>query len=286
LSWTGLKKNLSCSLTDRKKQIEAGHPEIPVGRQCELLGISRSACYYQPCGEGEYNELLMRLIDEEYTRPPFYGSRRLTAWLKRQGHKVNLKRIRRLMKIMGIEAIYQKPNLSKASKMHKKYPYLLRNMTINRRNQVWSSDITYIRMKQGFVYLAAVMDWYSRYVLSHEISTSLDTGFCITALEKALGKAAPEIFNTDQGSRFTSLDFTERLKSSGVKISMDSRGRALDNVFTERLWRSVKYEEVYINSYETVREATENIRNYFEFYNSERLHQSLNYQTPKEIYSV
>jgi putative transposase len=251
LNWTGLKKNLSCSPADRKGLIEADNREISIGRQCDLLGISRSGYYYRSRGESEHNELLMRLIDEEYTRHPFYGSRRLTAWLKRLGHNVNLKRVRRLMKKMGIEAIYQKPSLSKASKMHKKYPYLLKNKVISGRNQVWSSDITYIRMKQGFVYLVAVMDWHSRYVLSHEISTSLDSRFCITALEKALDKAAPEIFNTDQGSQFTSLDFTDRLKSSGVKISMDSRGRALDNVFTERLWRSVKYEEVYLHSYET-----------------------------------
>ncbi len=185
---------------------------------------------------------------------------------------------------MGIEAIYQKPNLSKSAPEHKKYPYLLRNLTINRPNQVWSTDITYIRMKHGFVYLVAVIDWHSRYVLSHEISTSIDTEFCLAALEKALKIATPEIFNTDQGSQFTSIDFTKRLHDQDIRVSMDGRGRALDNVIVERLWRSIKYEEVYLHSYETIKEARQNIRNYIEFYNEERLHQALNYQTPKEIH--
>lgn len=250
-----------------------------------MLGISRSGYYYQSLGESAFNEYLMRLIDEEYTRHPFYGSRRLTAWLRRQGCEVNPKRVSRLMKVMDIEAIYQKKNLSKASKAHKKYPYLLRGLKIDRPNQVWSSDITYIRMRHGFVYLVAIMDWYSRYVLSHEVSTSLDSGFCASALDKALEFGTPEIFNTDQGSQFTSTEFTGRLECEGVRISMDGRGRALDNVFTERLWRSVKYEEVYLHSYETVKEAITSIHKYFKFYNMERLHQALNYQTPDEVYT-
>lgn len=249
-----------------------------------MIGLSKSVYYYRASGESAYNNQLMRLIDEEYTRHPFYGSRRLTAWLRRQGHEVNPKRVGRLMKKMGIEAIYQKPNLSRAIKEHKKYPYLLRGLNINRPEQVWSSDITYIRMKHGFVYLVAVIDWYSRYVLSHEISTSLDTGFCLKTLEKALEKGTPEIFNTDQGSQYTSDEFTKMLKDNDIRISMDGRGRALDNIFTERLWRSVKYEEVYLHSYETIKEAKISIRKYFEFYNDERLHQALKYQTPNEIH--
>lgn len=227
----------------------------------------------------------MRLIDEEYTRHPFYGTRRLTAWLKRKGHEVNIKRVRRLMRDMGIEAIYQKPNLSKAFPEHKKYPYLLKNIVIDHPDQVWSSDITYIRMKHGFIYLTAVMDWFSRYVLSFEVSTTLDTCFCIEALEKALNISNPEIFNTDQGSQFTSEAFTGCLKSNGITISMDGKGRAFDNIFVERLWRSVKYEEVYLNDYETVKNAIVGLFRYFEFYNKERVHQALEYQTPYEVYA-
>jgi len=226
----------------------------------------------------------MRLIDEEYTRHPFYGTRRLTAWLRREGHGVNIKRVRRLMRKMGIEAIYQKPNLSKASPEHKKYSYLLRNMVIDHPDQVWSTDITYIRMRHGFIYLTAVIDWFSRYVLSYEVSTTLDTGFCVEALEKALNISKPKIFNTDQGSQFTSEAFTGRLKSSGITISMDGRGRAFDNIFVERLWRSVKYEEVYLKDYETVKNAVLGLISYFDFYNTERGHQSLQYQTPYEVY--
>jgi len=226
----------------------------------------------------------MRLIDEEYTRHPFYGSRRLTAWLRREGNRVNIKRVRRLMKEMGIEAIYQKPNLSKASPGHKKYPYLLKNMVIDHPDQVWSTDITYIRMRHGFVYLTAVIDWFSRYVLSYELSTTLNTGFCIDAVNMALSISKPEIFNTDQGSQFTSEAFIECLESRKITISMDGRGRALDNIFVERLWRSVKYEEVYIKDYETVKNAKSGLFNYFDFYNKERVHQALQYQTPYEVY--
>jgi putative transposase len=214
------------------------------------LGLNRSAHYYQSRRDNSYNELLMRLIDEEYTRHPFFGVARLTEYLRRLGHEINPKRVRRLMRIMGIEAIYPKPNLSKGAKEHNKYPYLLRGLEINRPDQVWAADITYIRLKEGFVYLVAIMDWYSRYVLSHEISTTMDNAFCIKALQDALKVSEPEIFNTDQGSQFTSDGFIGVLKDAGIKISMDGRGRYLDNIFVERLWRSVKYECVYINDYE------------------------------------
>jgi putative transposase len=226
----------------------------------------------------------MRLIDEEYTKYPIYGIEKMTAVLRRQGHLVNPKRIRRLMRLMGLEAIYPKPNLSKPIKEHKIYPYLLRGVRIDRVDQVWSTDITYIRLNQGFIYLVAVIDWYSRYVLSYEFSITLDTAFCIKALQDALEVATPEIFNTDQGSQFTSDAFTGVLIKAGVKISMDGRGRALDNIFVERLWRSVKYERVYLHNYETVREAVEDIGDYFDIYNNKRPHQSLGYQTPAEVY--
>lgn len=226
----------------------------------------------------------MRLIDEEYTRHPIYGIERMTAVLRRAGHTVNPKRIRRLMRLMGLEAIYPKPNLSKPSKGHKIYPYLLRGVTIDRVDQAWSTDITYIRLNRGFIYLVAVMDWFSRYVLSYAFSTTLDKDFCLKALQDALKVATPEIFNTDQGSQFTSDAFTGILKKAEIAISMDGRGRALDNVFVERLWRNVKYEQVYLHNYETVREAVRDIGDYFDFYNNERPHQSLDYQTPAEVY--
>jgi len=249
-----------------------------------MLGLSRSGYYYQSCRDDAYNLALMRLIDEEYTRHPFYGIERMTAVLRRQGHQVNPKRVRRLMRLMGLEALYPKPNLSKPVVGHKIYPYLLRGVSIDRADQVWSTDITYIRLNQGFIYLVAIIDWFSRYVLSYAFSTTLDTNFCLKALRDALKVATPEIFNTDQGSQFTSDAFTGILKKAGIAISMDGRGRALDNVFVERLWRSVKYERVYLHDYETVREAEQDIAAYFEFYNKERPHQSLDYQTPAEVY--
>lgn len=227
---------------------------------------------------------MMRLIDEEYTRHPFYGTLRLTAWLRRNGYLVNPKRIRRLMRLMGIQAIYPKPNLSKASQQHKIYPYLLGDVEIKYPDQVWSTDITYIRMKHGFVYLVAIIDWYSRYVLAHEISTTLDTNFCINALKKALAISKPKIFNSDQGVQFTSREFTDCLKQNNIAISMDGRGRAHDNIFIERLWRSVKWEEVYLKDYEIVDQAVSGISNYFSFYNKERPHQALNYKPPCMVY--
>ncbi|MGC9022936.1 MAG: IS3 family transposase, partial [Dissulfurimicrobium sp.] len=235
--------------------IEPGHSMIPVCRQCDLLDLSRASYYYEAREEDRYNLELMRLIDEQFTETPFYGIARMTAWLRKEGHGINGKRTRRLMRLMGLEAIYPKPRLSVSDQEHKKYPYLLRGLTIIRPDQVWSADITYIRLRHGFIYLVAVIDWYSRYVLSWEISTGLDKEFCMNALDLALKIALPEIFNTDQGVQFTSMDFTSRLESLGVRVSMDGRGRALDNVFVERLWRSVKYEEVYLNDYQDVRAA-------------------------------
>ena len=264
--------------------IEPEHPEIPIFLQCELLGLSRGAYYYEPRAISALNLRLMKLIDEQYTRTPFYGVPKMTAWLRREGDMVNPKRVRRLMRFMGIEAVYPRPWLSKPAKGDKKYPYLLKGLLVDRPNQVWSVDITFVRLLHGFVYLVAIMDWFSRYVLSWEVSTTLEKDFCLEALERALRFSKPEIFNTDQGSQFTSTEFTGMLEACGVRISMDSRGRALDNIFVERLWRTVKYEEVYLKSYETVGEARDGLGSYFHFYNNDRLHQSLGYQTPREIY--
>jgi len=270
--------------TDTKRNlIDPGHEQLSLARQCELVGLSRSSLYYQPRGVSEENLLLMRLMDEQYTRTPFYGIRRMTAWLKGQGHEVNHKRVARLMEEMGLETIYPKPKTSQASE-NRVYPYLLRNVVVSQPDQVWSTDITYIRLSRGFVYLVAVLDWFSRYVLSWEVSVSLDVGFCLDALDRALEKGKPAIFNSDQGCQFTSQPFTERLLAQDIRISMDGRGRALDNVFVERLWRTVKQEEVYLKDYQTVPAAITNLRDYFQFYNSERLHQSLGYRTPEAVY--
>lgn len=258
--------------------------ELSVRRQCELLGVNRSSLYYQAKPANAYTELLMQLIDEEYTRHPFYGTRRMRAYLKRLGHDVNRKRLRRLYAKMGLEAIYAKPRLSLPNKEHKIFPYLLEGVNIDCVNHVWSTDITYIRLKQGFVYLMAIIDWYSRYVLDFEISTSLEANFCIEALARVLSKGKCDIFNTDQGSQFTSTLFVNMLLSKKIQVSMDGKGRALDNVFVERLWRSVKYECVYLQEFETVAQAKNQLKNYFIFYNNERPHQSLNYKTPREIY--
>lgn len=264
--------------------IEPGHDRIPLWRQCELLGLPRASFSYRPHPVTALEELLMRLIDEVSTRCPFYGVRRITAWLRRQGHDVNPKRVRRLMRRMGLEALYPRRRLSSPAPGQTKCPYLLRDLSIERPNQVWCTDITYVRLTGGFVYLAAIMDWHSRYVLSWEISTSMETRFCLTALERALTMSTPEIFNSDQGSQFTSAEFAGRLTEAGVSISRDGRGRVFDNIFVERLWRSVKYEEVYLKAYETVREAKEGLGSYFRFYNTERLHEALDYRTPLEVY--
>jgi putative transposase len=226
----------------------------------------------------------MRRIDEQYTACPFYGSRRMTRWLTRQGEEVNRKRVQRLMRQMGLEAIYPKPRLSVAGTGHKIYPYLLRGVKVERPDQVWSTDITYVPMTSGFMYLAAVIDWFSRYVIAWKLSNTLDGSFCLEMLEEALKGGRPEIFNTDQGVQFTAEAFTSCLERSGVAVSMDGRGRALDNVFVERLWRSVKYEDIYLRGYETVPELDQGLMRYFGFYNDERLHQSLGYRTPAEVY--
>jgi putative transposase len=226
----------------------------------------------------------MNQIDQEYTKHPFYGTRRITAWLQKQGHKVNRKRVQRLMRVMGLEGICPKKNVSRGDKRHKIYPYLLRDLVIQQPNQVWSTDITYVKMRSGFMYLTSVMDWYSRYVLSWRLSNTLEQSFCLNALEEALEKGKPEIFNTDQGSQFTSEQYTGVLEKAKIQISMDGRGRALDNIFIERLWRSVKYEEIYLKEYESVKCLCTGLKTYFEFYNKERLHQSLGYQTPEQVH--
>jgi putative transposase len=264
--------------------VDRSHGEISIRRQCELLGVNRSGLYYQPLSESEENLRLMRLVDEQYTRAPFYGSRKMVAWLETQGIEVNRKRVSRLMGLIGIEAVYPKPRLSRPGDGHKIYPYLLRGVGVDRVNQVWSTDITYIRMAQGFVYLVAVMDWFSRYVLSWRLSLTMELDFCVEALKCALRRGRPEIFNSDQGSQFTSEKFTGELEARQISISMDGRGRCMDNIFIERLWRSLKYEEVYLKDYETVTEARTGIERYFRFYNQERLHQSLDYRTPAAIY--
>ena len=251
--------------------------------------MSRSGYYYEPAKTSAENLALMRLIDEQYTRAPFYGIRRMTAWLSRERlaaneQAVNHKRIARLMSVMGLEGVCPRPRTSIPAPGHKIYPYLLRDVTAQRRDHIWSTDITYIRMKGGFVYLVAVMDWYSRYVLSWEVSNSLDGSFCVAALETALEMGQPEIFNSDQGVQFTSGEFTKHLLARKIQISMDGRGRAMDNIFIERLWRSVKYEEVYLKDYESVSEAVESLGRYFQFYNEERLHQSLGYEPPSALY--
>lgn len=264
--------------------IDADDPRLSVRRQCQLLGLNRSSLYYEPAGESEENLRLMRLLDQEYTAHPFLGSRRLTKWLLEQGEEVNRKRVQRLMRLMGLEAIYPKPKLSLAGRGHRIYPYLLRNVTIERADQVWSTDITYVPLASGFMYLAAVIDWFSRYVLAWRLSNTLDGSFCRDMLEEALSGGHPEVFNTDRGVQFTATAWTSRLESAGVAVSMDGRGRCLDNVFVERLWRSVKYEEVYLHRYEVVPQLVSGLERYFAYYNEERFHQSLDYRTPAVVY--
>jgi putative transposase len=265
--------------------VDRDHDTISIRRQCELLGLNRSNVYYAPVGESEENLRLMRWIDEQYTATPFFGSRRMAAWLRE--HKelaVNRKRIARLMQVMGLEAVHPKPKLSQPGEGHKVYPYLLKDVPIERVNQVWSTDITYIRLAQGFCYLVAVMDWHSRFVLSWSLSVTMEMEFCLEALAAALGRARPEIFNSDQGSQFTSERFTGELERRGISISMDGRGRCFDNIFIERLWRSLKHEEVYLKDYRQVGEARRGIERWFDFYNYRRPHQSLLYRTPAAIY--
>lgn len=255
-----------------------------INRQCDLLGISRSGYYYRPKPISFEQLQLINFVDETYTKYPFFGTRKMASYLQRQGFDIGRKGVRKIYEILALEAIYPKPNLSRSNKKHLIYPYLLHDTEINHCNQVWSTDITYIRLKGGFVYLMAIIDWYSRFVLDWELSISLDADFCVDALQRLLRMNVCEIFNTDQGAQFTSHGFTDALLQKQIKISMDSKGRCLDNVFVERLWRSLKYECVYLLSLSTVKEAREEIRKYFEFYNNERPHQSLNYKTPAEIY--
>lgn len=269
-----------------RKLIDPTHGGISIQRQCELVGLVRSMWYYEPKPESPKDLQLMRLLDEKYMERPYFGVLRMTEWLKKKlKEKINPKHVRRLLRKMGLMALFPKRNLSKPAPGHKTYPYLLRGLEILRPNQVWSTDITYIRLKQGFVYLVAVIDWHSRCVLSWGVSVTMESNFCVEALEQAIRKyGVPDIFNTDQGPQFTCAAFTDVLKLAGARISMDGRGRALDNVFVERLWRTVKYEEVYLHDYATVEEAIEALKRYFVFYNTERQHQSLGYQTPQEVY--
>jgi putative transposase len=264
--------------------IEPGNFQIAIVRQCVLVDLARSSWYYQPRRDDSYNEHLMNLLDEEYTRHPFRGIGQLTDWLRSEGHPINHKRVERLMKKMGLQAIHPKRHLSASNPGHKIYPYLLRDLPITRPNQVWASDITYIRMHPGWLYLVAIMDWYSRYVVSWTLSNTADVHFCLEALEQALTKNKPDIFNSDQASQFTSREFTGRLETAGIQINMDGRGRIYDNIYIERLWRTVKYEEVYLHDYQTVPEAKSQLGTYFRFYNESRSHTALGRKTPAEVY--
>lgn len=262
-----------------------GYADLGVTRQCQLLGISRASVYYHPRPETAENLEIMRLLDEQYLKTPFFGVPRMTVHLQKQGYSVNPKRVRRLLRLMGLMAIFQGPKTSKSHPEHVKYPYLLRDVKIERANQVWSTDITYIPMERGFMYLVAVMDWFSRKVLSWEVSNTLEAAFCVDALTDALERfGPPEIFNTDQGSQFTSEDFLQPLKDAGVQISMDGKGRCIDNIFVERLWRTVKYEYIYLHAFETGTALRKGLRQWFGWYNQERIHQSLEYMTPDYVF--
>lgn len=271
-------------MNEKRELIALDDPEITITKQCELLGLSRSSYYYEPCRANPFHLEMMKKIDQTFTVYPFYGKRRISAILKAQGHHVGVDLARALMKRMGIEAIYPRPNLSKPHPNHKIYPYLLRGVQISKKNQVWSTDITYLPMKNGFLYLTAIMDWHSRFVLAWRLSNSLDGGFCKEVLLEALTQGKPDIFNTDQGAQYTSQQFTGILERAGIRISMDGRGRALDNVWIERLWRTVKQEEVYIHDYADGIEAHKGLVQYFNFYNNTRLHSALGYMTPGNVY--
>jgi putative transposase len=275
---------LPACLETRRGLIDHDHKALSIRRQCELLDLPRSTFYYQPATETEENLRLMRRLDEQYLQTPFYGSRRMAAWLQAQGHAVNRKRVQRLMRLMGLEGLAPRRRTTQRAPGHRVFPYLLRNVAITHADQVWSTDITYVPLRNGFVYLTAILDWYSRYVLAWRLSNQLAGTFCLEALDEALAVGQPEIFNSDQGRQFTSREFTSRLLERAVAVSMDGRGRALDNAFVERLWRTVKYEEIYLKDYATVDELYEGLSRYFFFYNHERFHQALDYQTPYQVY--
>ncbi len=280
----GLKKNLPFSVRVRREFVEADNEHISVARQCQLLGLNRTGIYYRGRSESVEDGKLMRLIDEQYTITPFYGYRRMSVHLQNLGFRVNHKRVRRLMRKLGLEAIYPKPNLSKPGKDHLTYPYLLKGVAVEYSDQVWATDLTYIRIGSGFVYLLVIMDWHSRFVIEMEVSNSLESSVFVETLKRAMKKGKPEIFNSDQGSQFTAIEWLKVLQENKIAISMDGRGRCFDNIFVERLWRTVKQEEVYLKEYANVWESEESLRSYFEFYNYQRPHQSLKYQTPFEAY--
>ncbi len=275
---------MTFSTEQKRNLIEWNCREVSLSTQCELLSISKGALYYKPITMDPFSVAVMAFIDRQHMQTPFYGSRKLVVELGKNGYIVNRKRVQKLMRKMGISAIYPKRSLSQRNKAHKIYPYLLKDVKIDTPNFVWSTDITYIQLREGFLYLVAIMDWYSRYVLSWRLSNTLDVSFCLEALEEALGKGTPAIFNSDQGSQFTSKDFTKILLDNGVKISMDGKGRVFDNIFIERLWRSVKYENVYLMGYETCEETIDGLGSYFKFYNHQRPHQALGYKVPYEIH--
>ena len=278
---------MSKPVSERKQMIEADKKLLSKTKQCRLLGIHRSGLYYKPLSESEENIKLMRLMDEQYMRTPFYGICRMQAWLKAQGYDVNRKRVKRLMGVMGWHTIYRAPNTSLSNKEHKKYPYLLKGLEIDRQNQVWAMDITYVPMKRGFMYLCAIINLHTRYVVNWSVSNTMTAEWCTEVVNEAIGwYGKPQIFNTDQGTQFTSEVFTQNLKDKEILISMDGKGRAIDNIFIERLWRTVKYENIYLNNYEDGVSLYRGLADYFDFYNQERLHQSLNYQTPKSLFQV
>jgi len=275
---------MTYSIESKRHLIEPGQQPVSVRRQCELLGLNRASYYYQAASESGLNLKLMRLIDEQYMKMPFYGWPRMTAHLRRQGYDINHKRVQRLMQKMGLQAIYPRPRPKNEGHEHKIYPYLLRGLDIGHIDQVWSTDITYLPLQNGFIYLVAVIDWYSRYILAWQLSNTLDGHFCRVALHQALSQGKPEIFNTDQGVQFTAEAFTAILSQAHIQISMDGRGRALDNIFIERFWRSLKYDDIYLHDYATVPQLLAGLQRYFTLYNHERLHQSLDYRTPAEVY--
>ena len=271
------------SLAQRRRMVDREHPSLSIARQCALLGVARSSLYYRPREASGENPALMQAMDRQYLDTPFYGSRRMKVWLAREG-PVSRKRVQRLMRVMGLRAIYRSPRTSRPAPEHRVYPYLLEKIRVTRPNQAWAADITYLPMARGFLYLVAIMDWHSRYVVAWRLSNTLEADFCVDALKEALGQGQPEVFNTDQGSQFTSLEFTQVLQDHGVKISIDGKGRYTDNIFVERLWRTVKYEEVYLKAYANAAEARKELGAYFRFYNNQRPHQALGYRTPAEVF--